>query len=420
MSERFAVLGFARPRTQWFSEVGRWATSGSLPIDFVKCVSAAEVRARMDATTGLSAILLDGAGHGVDRDLIASGRDRSVAVIVVDRDATSTRDWLSLGAAAVLDTDFDAAQLTATLRATAAPIRAEASVARLQPVAAASAFAAPLIAVTGVRGAGASTIAIATAQGLAGRPDGTGSVLLADFALDAIHSTYHDSPDVAPAVQELVEAHRGGDPDRQTVRSFTFEVDRRGYSLLLGLRRQRDWTALPSRAVDAMIESLRSTFRWVVADCTPEFDGDDETGSVDLEERNHLARRCVATASAVVVVGSPQLRGIRQLVRLIDELGDAGVDPQRILPVINAAPRSPAARAHLSSTVASLVSTAPQMSCVHLPMRRSVESAHRDVNPLPAALVAPLTAAVSHVVDHGGPRAAEVDPSLELDVLEAS
>lgn len=398
MTDRYCVIGFARPRTRWFADVGKWSMSGTMPVEFIKCVSAVEVVGRLDTSAGISAILVDGGGHGVDRDLIAASRDRSVAVIVVD--GASTRDWLQLGAAAVLTPGFGPEELVATLRETATPVRSIASVQRLRHNSPTAEFAAPLVVAIGVRGAGTSTVAAATAQGLARRPDGRGAVVLADFALDAMQATYHDAHDVVPAVQELVEAHRGGNVDRGGVRRCTFDVERRGYSLLLGLRRPRDWTALPARSTEAAVASLRGAFRWVVADCAPELEGEHETGSVDMEERNHLARYCAQNATVVLAVGQPGIRGVRQLVRLLDDLGDLGVDPARVVPVVNFSPRSPVARAALSRAIAELASIPPAASALHLPLRRSVETLHRGVDPFPAALVTPLTSAVTHVA-HG-------------------
>ena len=35
-TERYVVIGLAHVRSDWFTEVARWSTSGSLPIEFVK------------------------------------------------------------------------------------------------------------------------------------------------------------------------------------------------------------------------------------------------------------------------------------------------------------------------------------------------------------------------------------------------
>ena len=56
---RYVVLGLAHPRAPWFSEVARWATAGSAPVDFVKCVSAEEVHARLASGRRVSALLAD-------------------------------------------------------------------------------------------------------------------------------------------------------------------------------------------------------------------------------------------------------------------------------------------------------------------------------------------------------------------------
>ena len=45
--ERWVVLGVARPRSTWFSEVATWATAATVPVDFVKCMSSEEASARL-------------------------------------------------------------------------------------------------------------------------------------------------------------------------------------------------------------------------------------------------------------------------------------------------------------------------------------------------------------------------------------
>ena len=84
MTDRWVVLGLAPPRTAWFSDVTRWATSGMAPVDFAKCISASEVRARLATGRPHSALLIDGAAVGADRDLIAAARDVGAATLVVD------------------------------------------------------------------------------------------------------------------------------------------------------------------------------------------------------------------------------------------------------------------------------------------------------------------------------------------------
>ena len=67
---RYVVLGLAHVRSPWSTEVARWATAGSVPVEFVKCVSVEELRARLLSGRPHSAALLDGRLAGVDRDLL--------------------------------------------------------------------------------------------------------------------------------------------------------------------------------------------------------------------------------------------------------------------------------------------------------------------------------------------------------------
>ncbi|MEZ5374016.1 MAG: hypothetical protein R2704_15065 [Microthrixaceae bacterium] len=61
-----------------------------------------------------SALLIDGAAVGADRDLIAAARDVGVVTLVVD-DTRIDRNWLELGAAAVLPDAFAPDDLTDAL-----------------------------------------------------------------------------------------------------------------------------------------------------------------------------------------------------------------------------------------------------------------------------------------------------------------
>ncbi len=94
---RWVLLGLARPRLPWFAAVGRDATSGALPAEFLKCVSAEEVRVRLAGGRRCSAVLLDGGLPGVDRDLLAAVVEAGAAAVVVDA-GRGERDWRALGA----------------------------------------------------------------------------------------------------------------------------------------------------------------------------------------------------------------------------------------------------------------------------------------------------------------------------------
>ena len=249
MAERWVVLGLAPPRSAWFAEVTRWSTSGLAPVEFVKCLSSTEVRARLATGRAHSALLVDGASKGADRDLIAAARDAGAATLVVN-DARIDRNWLELGAAALLPDDFGRDDLTDALSVAAAPISDARSI---EPLAEATdeRWAGRLIAVIGRGGAGTSTVAMATAQAVADGDAIDGTVALADFSFGASQALYHDTGDVVPGVVELTEAHRHGHPERDRVREHLFELPNRHYHLLVGLRRRRDWTALRPHAFAA-------------------------------------------------------------------------------------------------------------------------------------------------------------------------
>ena len=253
-----------------------------------------------------------------------------------------------------------------------------------------------LIAVIGRGGSGVSTCAIALAQGLAADPVFGDRVLLADLARHADQALLHDAHDVVPGVQELVEAHRLGAPSSAQIRAMTFNVPSRGYDLLLGLRRPRDWIELRPSAFDAALSGLLASHLAVVADLDADLEGSEGAGSDDVEDRNLASRRTVLEADAVMVVGRPSLTALRGLVRLIDELTELGVDARRLQPVITHAPRRPGERAEIARAVADLVVSDDASliaTPIHLGERRTLDDAHRNGTRLPGSLVAPLTAA---------------------------
>ena len=340
--------------------------------------------------------------------------------MIVVADPRVDRDWTILGAAGCLDPDFDAEMLIRLLATTARPIHSAAPDATADAVddvitTHGSRYRGELVAVCGRRGSGVSTLGIALAQGLVARPAHRGAVALADLALEADQAMYHDAHDVVPGVHELVDAHALGRPDGETVRSMLFHVDRRGYSLLLGMPRPRVWTALSGRGIEFGLDGLRGAFRWVVADVTAEFDGEPETGSIDLEERNALARSTVLDASCVVVVGDATLRGLRSIPRIGRDLVELGVPLDRILAVVNrfGGSRRHRAEIHDALSALGLSEVTRASSALVLPERRDLETIHANVDPMPDRLVGPLTSAVEAVVARAelGADDATSDPS---------
>lgn len=418
MRERYVLLGVAPARADWFRTIGQWTNAAMLPAEFVRCVSIEELRARLASGRPFSAVLLDGALPGVDRDVIAAGNEADVAVLVVDDE--QRRDWRSLGAAAVLATRFSRDELLEVLSATAVPVGA-ATLEDHGPSPDESSRRGEIVGVTGPGGTGASTVAIALAQGLArgqGMPESTRragkgrakrppTVLLADLCRTADQAMLHDARVVVPGLQEIVEAHRTTVPERSVLLAQTFDVPARGYRLLLGLRRPRHWVTLRPRALERTLDSLQQLSEMVVADVESDLEGSAETGSTDVEERNLLARATVSRASVVVVVGEPSMKGLFALVRTINELVMFGVATDRLLPVVNRAPRLPRARAELTRSLAELLAASvgadrPMVAPTYLP-ERSLDQVLRDGVALPTSMTRTLARAVAAVREHATP-----------------
>jgi hypothetical protein len=406
-NERFVVLGVAPVRREWFRRVGRWANEATLPVEFVKCVAIGEVISRLESGRPFSALLVDASAAGLDRDVIDLANAVGCSPIIVDHGLVD-RDWRELGARAVIPERFDAGDLGAILEEHSQPIGRSIGVTEMSA-------GKPdveirygqIVAVTGAGGLGVSTVAMALAQGLA-QNDRRRPLLLADMALRASQAMFHDARDVVPGLTELIESHRLGVPNFVEATSSIHSFPERGYDLLLGLRHERDWVSIAARALAASWTTLTTRYDTTVCDITGEFDGADETGSNDIEDRNRLARMAAQRADLVLVVGTPGAWGIHHLVRTILSLSDLGVPSNRILPVVNHAPRQPRSRSQITSAVADLlgsriVNAEHVPSPVFLPTRRNLESTLRDGDPIPSSITARLAAAVDALLSKTEP-----------------
>lgn len=406
-SERFVVLGLAHVRSTWFAQVSQWATAAALPVDFVKCVSLDEVRARLASGRAFSALLVDAGIAGVDRDLVDLAARISCSTLLVD-DGSLRAEWAELGVAAVLPADFDRQQFRTVLDQHAHPIgtvTTPAARSDAPPSEHPERWQGRLVAVTGAGGTGSSTMAMALAQGLGRDVRNRSLVVLADLALDADQAMLHDARDIVPGVQELVDAFRHGSPPADEIRSLTFG-DGHPYRLLLGLRRHRDWSVLRPRSFRAALDGLRAAFTQVVADIDPDLEGEAQCGSIDVEERNLMSRTVAAQADVVVVTALAGTQGLHRLGRVLGDLRELGVPDTRLLPVVNRAPRSPRARAEITRALADLLAARHQpdtpsalASPLFVTEHRRIDAAIRDGLGVPSSLAASVTAAVGSLAD---------------------
>jgi hypothetical protein len=373
---RVATLG--RPGPAWPRAIARWGSGATLPLDTTTCVSAEELRALLASATVDLAIVEAGL-PGVDRVLADAVRRAGAALAVVDGPGLdTTRDRLEPDA--VLAADFDHEALAAVLQSHAR--RRPSRPPRPEPTADPPSLG-RLIAVTGPAGVGASTVA----QALAAHHTGQAGTLLADLALEADQHLRHGVRPGHDGVFELAEALRHA-PPADLAPPTTDEGA--GYDLLCGLRRRQEWTALTTVVADQLIDVLRRSHRLVVADVSADLDGRAESGSLDLEERNALARATLPHAAIVVVVGRWATTGVHRLVRTLVDLTRHGIDHDRLQPVLNDAPNSRARQVLACRTMTAILADAdpgPWRAPTFLAHDRGVELCIREARPLPARFV---------------------------------
>ena len=93
----------------------------------------------------------------------------------------------------------------------------------------------------------------------------------------------------------------------------------------------------------------------MVADVDADLEGEQATGSLDVEERNAIPRTTLRAADLVVVVGLPGMKGLHSLLRSTRDLLAHGVPGGQLVPVLNRAPKSPRARAELAAAFGDLL-----------------------------------------------------------------
>jgi CheY-like chemotaxis protein len=394
---RYSLLTLARPRSPWIDSLALWSNTGALPCQMSKCISGGELRQRLDSTQLWSAVIIEGGSNGIDRSFVEAIRQTGVPVVMIS--ARHHHDeWMQHGASAVLTHDFSPVDLLTTLTAHARTIAEVTEIASAEVHSDALVSSGSLVAVCGHGGSGASTTAVALAQGFAADPLLGGLVALADLARNAEQAMLHDSGDITPGIEELVDASRNRRPDTDTIHTLMHRVEQSGYDLLLGQRRTGAWISMPPRAVVSAVDGLLHSYRTVIADVTADLEGHHLSGSTDVEERNALARVTVKRADLVVVSGLFGMKGAHATARVIRDLVECGVEAERIAVVTIRTPKSGRARADFTHAFATLTGSLPIEAPIFVD-EFPIDDLLRDHRRLPTKLVEPLVAAVRNRLD---------------------
>lgn len=399
MSGRATLATLAPPRRRWVRDLSRWATTGDLPADVLTCLAGDELRALLGTGRHVSLVVVDAGSSALDRDLVALAGSVGSRVVVVD-DGRHQRDWESVGCAELVPEPSgpsDVVELVERHGQLEPPARRQGT--RVLGLGRAVGDACRVVAVTGA--GDASTIAAAAAQHFGAAPRGRSQVALVDGTRRSTQTVLHAPTDVVPGIAELVDAHRNDAPDPEVVRTFLHPVADRGYDLLLGLARTRDWAGLRPLALAAALDTLTRTYSTLVVHHDPDVDGMASTGSVEVEERHTLSRWAVDHADLVVVVAQPDLSALHGLAAVRADLLDHGVSPDRLLVVVHP----------LGGGRARQVADVELRRAVGGPFAalgrcRGVEQAHRAAGPLPRRLVAPLGRALDQALHRAGARSA--------------
>lgn len=397
MSSRYVLVALARPRAPWLDRMVQLANSGAMAAEVHKCVGLVDLLAHVGPGRRVSAVLLDGGAHGVDRDLIHRLRASSIAVLVIV-DPQASHDWNLLGADAVVGRDFAPHEMLDSLIRCAHPVPnadfADFATAPA-PAPGSSPWDGALVAVIGPGGTGVSTVAIAAAEGFGriGRAAERSTALI-DLCLSAEQAMLHDTDPSSPGLLELIDLCRLGNPDDEAVRAQLSGVTNRGYDLLPGLRRSRLWTQLRPASSQQALHAIVRSYDVVVADLDGDVEGESDNGSIDVEERHQLTRLALRQAAVVLVVGHSSMKGMHSAARLVRDIVEFGVSPSAVQPVFNHAASGRRARAGYAAALAELTTgLGLAASPVFLPTR-DIDDRLRALVPFPNAIVGPVHGAL--------------------------
>lgn len=375
MTQRLRIAGIVSARSTWSSRISGWAEASTLPIDFIKFVSLTEF-CRID-TASFDALMLD-ENCNLDNESLTKLTDAQISVIVIgllSRDLAATIKPLT---PTILSPEFDSSELLEIVEKLQAEVKT--------PLTKAVDVKGQLIAVTGAGGSGASTVAIAIAQQLGKFGSIAGATGLLDAKLRGNLALLHDIGDVIPGVDELIESARAGVVTRMQVRDVAFPIPQRNYDVIAGAPKHNLWTTWSRSRVERVIDGLRDAYRIIVADVDHDIEGEAESGALEIEERNVLARTILSNADHIVLTIANSISGFARGVNIVNELKDFGCDIDALTIVLNESRRNPFNRD--AADLRTLLSqSAPHAVICRMNWNKSIEASHRDVSPIDPELI---------------------------------
>jgi hypothetical protein len=286
------------------------------------CATPAEV-AVLARHGRLRAAIVDALIARLDPGLLAVVR-RACPVLVVDG-RPDARRWEALGAVVLRETPPSATEALASVERAEASWRSApgAAVKRLEPVRRGS-----LVAVLAAPGGSATPTAVAVAGSLADATTPARTVALADLSLRAPHRALHGIGSEHAGLPDLLEASRFGHPPPASILRSIHVVDR-GYLVVPGLEQHHDWVLAGDVAAARALDGLRATVDLTVAQVDPDLEGEIDTGSFDIEDRNVLARTAVRAADLVLVAAGSDRYGRLGAIAALTSLARHGVPHER-------------------------------------------------------------------------------------------
>ena len=352
---RYVLLLLASPGAAWVETLQRRLAGVAWPAELILCERPHQACARLTSGRKHSALVVT-AGTPLDPDLASAAEAAGAPVIALRPDVGQ----LDLGQVRPVPWGDRLPPWLGLLLGTATgPVLPEGR----------------LVGLCGPGGTGVSVGAMAMAQGLAPAND----LVLADFARRSHQALLHHLSPGAGGLLDLIAHLRGRCLSSSEVRDGTVTVDGQPYRLLLGPSRSRHWTAVHCGSFDIALQALRVAFGLVVADITGDFDGEEETGSLEIEERNHPARQVALTADLVVLVGGPGRTARHATANTREQLTALGVEGPRILTCTNRV--STAGEEDLALPDVGLMQDAALPASLVVPLQRAATAALRGLPP---------------------------------------